>query len=78
MNTNDSDRESCRALALAVLECALFDLKIARLTRNRKLEGEVEKWIGSNSDSWVFDFVPLCQWLGFDVDAMRRKLKNKP
>lgn len=77
METNEQDREACKALALAVLESALDDLKYARETRDRKLESEVNAWLNSDSDSWVFDFVPLCQWLGFSPSAIRNKLKER-
>ena len=78
METNDLDVvvDNYKALALAVLERALIDLQIARKQRDRAEEHKILAWVNSNTESWVFAFVPLCEWLGFDVETMRRKIRG--
>jgi len=77
MNETDSDRVACRALALAVLKDAINELETARRLKDKAQERESLAWINSNSVSWVFSFVPLCEWLGFDAEAIRKKLQSK-
>jgi len=75
MEENDTDRVACKALALAVLESAIDDLNTARKQRHKVDEQEILAWIESDDETWVFSFVPLCNWLAFDVNALRKKLR---
>ena len=70
------DVDNYKALALAVLERALIDLQTARKQRDRVEERKILAWVDSDTESWVFAFVPLCEWLGFDVETMRRKVRG--
>ena len=76
MEENDRDRVACKALAFAVLEDALYSLKAARKRRDKKQVRELMEWFSSNDHTWIFSFVPLCEWLGLDVGLMRKKLEG--
>ena len=76
MSDLDVDVGNYKALALAVLERALIDLQDARKQRDRIEVRKLLAWVNSDTESWVFAFVPLCEWLGFDVETMKRKIRG--
>jgi hypothetical protein len=66
-----------RALALAVLEQAMEDLRKFRFAdrrRQQRLYMEAYRWVMSNDGSWPYAFVCLCDQLGLEVEPMRRGL----
>jgi hypothetical protein len=66
-----------RALALAVLEQAVADLRKFRFAtrrRQQRLYIEAYRWVAANERSWPYSFASLCDVLGFDVAAMRSRL----
>ena len=67
-----------RDLLLAVLEdgIACFQGYFSKPSRtNEKLFLETEVWISSNDDD-VFSFNNVCENLGFDPDALRKRLQQ--
>src|SRR3990167_7301236 len=70
--------QALRALMLAVLEdgIACFQGYFFKPSRtNEKLFLEAEEWISSNDDD-VFSFNNVCENLGFDPDALRKRLQQ--
>ena len=66
-----------RALMLAVLEDALRCIERGRRRRRfqaRRRAAEAEAWVGSDRRDWPFSFLNVCDVLGFDADAVRRRL----
>jgi hypothetical protein len=66
-----------RALALAVLEQSMEDLRKFRFAdrrRQQRLYMEAYRWVMSNDGSWPYSFVCLCDQLGLEVEPMRRGL----
>lgn len=66
-----------RALALAVLWEAVFDLQkfqFAPRRRQQRLYWEAYEWVVSNQRGWPYSFVNLCELLGFTPDAVRKQL----
>lgn len=66
-----------RALALAVLEQAMEDLKKYRFAprrRQQRLYMEAYRWVMSNDREWPYSFVCLCDQLGLEVEPLRRGL----
>src|SRR5262249_21335135 len=66
-----------RALMLAVLEDAVQCIEQGRRCRRfhaRRLAAEAEAWVRCNRRDWPFSFVNICEVLGFDADAVRRRL----
>jgi len=66
-----------RALALAVLEQAMEDLKKYRYAprrRQQRLYMEAYRWVMSNDREWPYSFVCLCDQLGLEVEPLRRGL----
>jgi len=64
-----------RALALAVLEQAVADVKdqrFARTRRGQRLYWEAHQWITTSDREWPYSFANLCAVLGLDVDSVRR------
>jgi len=73
----NGDTSGPRALMLAVLTDAVQCIEQGRRSRRfraRRLAAEAEAWVRSNSRDWPFSFVNLCEVLGFDPDAFRRRL----
>jgi hypothetical protein len=73
----NGDTSGPRALMLAVLHDAVQCIEQGRRSRRfgaRRLAAEAEAWVRSNSRDWPFSFVNLCEVLGFDPDAFRRRL----
>lgn len=66
-----------RALALAVLEQSMEDLRKFRFAdrrRQQRLYMEAYRWVMSNDRAWPFSFVCLCDQLNLEVEPMRRGL----
>jgi len=66
-----------KALALAVLEQAVMDLRKFRFAsrrRQQRLYMEAYRWAASDERGWPYSFASLCDLLGFDVTAMRARL----
>lgn len=66
-----------RALALAVLEQSMEDLRKFRFAdrrRQQRLYMEAYRWVMSNDREWPYSFVCLCDQLGLEVEPMRRGL----
>lgn len=66
-----------RALALAVLEQSMEDLRKFRFAdrrRQQRLYMEAYRWVMSNDREWPFSFVCLCDQLNLEVEPMRRGL----
>ena len=66
-----------RALALAVLWEAVLDLdkhRFATRRRQQRLYWEAYDWVMSDSRSWPFSFVNLCDQLGLAVEPVRARL----
>lgn len=64
-------------LMLAVVEEAARCIERGRRRRHpasRKLAGEAEAWIRSDSREWPFAFANICDVLGVDPDAARARL----
>jgi hypothetical protein len=73
----DADTSGPRALMLAVLEDAVRCIENGRLQRRfgaRRLAAEAEAWVRCDRADWPFSFLNVCEALGIDVDAMRRRL----
>jgi len=73
----DADTSGPRALMLAVLEDAVLCIERGRWQRRfgaRRLAAEAEAWVRSDRADWPFSFLNVCEALGIDVDAMRRRL----
>ena len=65
------------ALALAVLEQAIRDLRRGRYARKRREQRiymDAYSWIRSDSREHVFSYVNICEALGLSVDALRSEL----
>src|SRR5215468_3085415 len=66
-----------RALMLAVLEDAVQCIERGRRRRTfhaRRLAAEAEAWVRSDRRDWPFSFVNICEVLGFEMDAFRKRL----
>ncbi len=66
-----------RALALAVLEQSMEDLRkfrFAERRRQQRLYMEAYGWVMSNDRQWPYSFVCLCDQLNLEVEPMRRGL----
>ena len=66
-----------RALALAVLWEAVLDLdkyRFAKRRRQQRLYWEAYDWVTSDSRSWPFSFVNLCDAIGLSVGPVRKQL----
>jgi hypothetical protein len=66
-----------RALALAVVEQAMEDLKKFRFAprrRQQRLYMEAYRWVMSNDYQWPYSFVCLCDQLDLEVEPLRRGL----
>jgi hypothetical protein len=73
----NGDTSGPRALMLAVLEDAVQCIEKGRRRRGfraRRLGAEAEAWVRSDSRDWPFSFANICEVLGFDVDAFRKRL----
>ena len=80
MITVNSDREitAYKALGKAVLMDAIKALdNQPRDKSERVLYNELVAWFNSDSDKYLFAFIPLCNWLGLSASAVRRTLKLK-
>lgn len=66
-----------RALAIAVLEQAVFDLhkyRYASRRRHQRLYMEAYKWVASDDGSWPYSFVSLCDALDLEPEWLRPHL----
>ncbi len=66
-----------RALALAVLWEAVLDVgkyRFASRRRQQRLYWEAYEWVTSDSRSWPFSFVNLCEAIGLAVEPVRKQL----
>lgn len=66
-----------RALALAVLWQAFFDLRKYRFAarrRQQRLYMEAYRWVASDSRRWPYSFASLCDLLGLEAGAVRDRL----
>lgn len=66
-----------RALALAVLWEAVFDLqkfRFAERRRQQRLYWEAYAWVASNDRGWPYSFVNLCEILDMNPGAVRQQL----
>ena len=73
----DADTSGARALMLAVLEDAVRCIENGRWQRRfraRRLAAEAEAWVRCDRADWPFSFCNICEALGIDADAMRRRL----
>ena len=73
----NGDTSGPRALMLAVLEDAVHCIERGRRRRGfraRRLAADAEAWVRSDSRDWPFSFVNVCEVLGFDADAFRKRL----
>ena len=73
----NGDTSGPRALMLAVLEDAVYCIEQGRRRRGfraRRLGADAEAWVRSDSGDWPFSFVNICEVLGFDADAFRKRL----
>jgi hypothetical protein len=73
----DADTSGPRALMLAVLVDAVRCIENGRWQHRfgaRRLAAEAEAWVRSDRADWPFSFLNICEALGIDVDAMRRRL----
>ena len=64
-----------RALALAVLEQAVTDVRDHRFARTRcgqRVYWEAHQWLTADDREWPYSFANLCAVLGLDVDSVRR------
>ena len=73
----DCDTSGPRALMLAVLVDAVRCIEWGRRRRSfsaRRLAAEAEAWVRSNRRDWPFSFVNVCDVLGWDENAFRKRL----
>jgi hypothetical protein len=73
----DADTSGARALMLAVLEDAVRCIENGRWQRRfraRRLAAEAGAWVRCDRADWPFSFRNVCEALGIDADAMRRRL----
>lgn len=66
-----------RALALAVVWEAVFDLqkfRFAARRRQQRLYWEAYEWVASTDRGWPYSFVNLCEILEMNPVAVRRQL----
>lgn len=66
-----------RALAIAVLEQAVFDLhkyRFATRRRHQRLYMEAYEWVASDDGSWPYSFVSLCDALDLTPEWLRTRL----
>jgi hypothetical protein len=64
-----------RALALAVLEQAVTDVRDQRFARTRcgqRVYWDTYQWVTADDREWPYSFTNLCAALGLDVDSVRR------
>jgi hypothetical protein len=69
-----------RALMCAVLQDAILCLQgsgpgVAARERER-LARDAVHWMGSRDRTWIFSFESICHVLGFDPDALRRRVRQ--
>ena len=73
------DTSGPRALMLAVLEDAVQCIERGRRSRRfrtQRLAAEAHAWVRSDDRHWPFSFANVCDVLGFDADALRRRLST--
>jgi hypothetical protein len=73
----DGDTSGPRALMLAVLVDAVQCIEQGRRRRRfhaQRLAAEAETWVRSDRGDWPFAFVNVCEVLGLDPDALRKRL----
>ena len=73
----NGDTSGPRALMLAVLEDAVQCIEQGRRSRRfhaRRLAADAVAWVRSDRRDWPFAFVNVCEVLGFDADAFRKRL----
>jgi len=66
-----------RALALAVLSEAVFDMhkyRFAPRRRGQRLYWQAHDWVASEDREWPFTFVNLCEALDLTPESVREQL----
>jgi hypothetical protein len=66
-----------RRLLVAVLEAAIEDYQRTHQSQHasyRRRHREVEAWLASNSEQWLFSFVRICDALGLSAAYLRAGL----
>ncbi len=69
-----------RALAVAVLEIALSDLRRYRHAKQRagqRLYMEAYQWVASDDREWPYSFVNLCDALKLSPDGLRERMLDE-
>ena len=62
-----------QAILLDALQCVIGP------ERQRAREGLcAREWIDTHDREWPFSFESICDALGLDADALRRRLRNAP
>jgi hypothetical protein len=56
----------------AVFICALNELH--RYPADTPVGAEVRGWFASDDQTWPYAFVPICEGIGLDPDAVRRRV----
>ena len=64
----DSNLYRCEKLLLAILWQAIADY----LNTSTVQYYQVEAWLFSDSQKFVFSFVRICGYFGYDIDYLRR------
>ena len=68
-----SELSGPRRLMLGVFMAVLDDLR--RYPRDTKQYREAYAWLGSTDEVWPYAFVPVCETLGLDPSAVRRRVR---
>ena len=73
----NGDTSGPRALMLAVLEDAVRCIEQGHRRRGvhaRRLAVDAEAWVRSDRRDWPFAFASICEVLGFDTNAFRKRI----
>ena len=66
--------DGMRRLMVAVLQDATSALAGGAGPGRGRLYRETVEWVDSDDADWAFSFVNVCEFLGHDPDAVRRRL----
>lgn len=47
------------------------------LRRREQVKREARRWFASNEDWWPFQFVVICDYLGYDAEAVRAQIRER-
>jgi hypothetical protein len=67
-------------LMAAVLEDAITVYSrpdVPKASKARQLLRETERWLRSNDRTWTFSFLRVCEVLGLEPSAIRRRLRQR-